>query len=73
MIRVNIAMPERMFRVVLQERERVLGSEHPDTLETRNDLEAALYYEGKYAEAVCNRSCPERHALLPRRIDAWRA
>ncbi len=42
---------ERMFRVVLQERERVLGSEHPDTLETRNDLEAALYYEGKYAEA----------------------
>jgi tetratricopeptide (TPR) repeat protein len=42
---------ERMFRVVLQERERVLGSEHPDALETRNDLEAALYYEGKYAEA----------------------
>src|SRR5260370_15163008 len=42
---------ERMFRVVLQERERVLGSEHPDTLETRNDLEVALYYGGKYAEA----------------------
>src|SRR5262249_47587593 len=35
---------ERMFRVVLQERERVLGPEHPDTLKTRNDLEVALYY-----------------------------
>ncbi len=42
---------ERTFRVVLEERERVLGSEHPDTLEARNCLEVALYYGGKYAEA----------------------
>jgi tetratricopeptide (TPR) repeat protein len=33
---------ESTFRVVLEERERVLGSEHPDTLEARNCLEVAL-------------------------------
>ncbi len=42
---------ERTFRLVLEERERVLGTEHPDTLEARNCLEVALYYGGKYAEA----------------------
>jgi tetratricopeptide (TPR) repeat protein len=42
---------ERTFRVVLEERERVLGTEHPDTLDARNCLEIALYYGGKYAEA----------------------
>ena len=42
---------ERSFRAVLQERERVLGSEHSDTLAARSRLENALYYEGKYAES----------------------
>ena len=42
---------EGTFRVVREERERVLGSEHPDTLDARNCLEVALYYGGKYAEA----------------------
>jgi tetratricopeptide (TPR) repeat protein len=42
---------ERTFRAVLQERERVLGSEHADTLAARRRLENALYYEGKYAES----------------------
>jgi tetratricopeptide (TPR) repeat protein len=42
---------ERLPREVLKERERVLGPEHPDTLETRSNLETALYYQGKYAEA----------------------
>jgi tetratricopeptide (TPR) repeat protein len=42
---------ERIFRAVLQERERVLGSEHADTLVARGRLENALYYEGKYGEA----------------------
>jgi len=41
---------ERHFREVLQERERMLGAEHADSLETRSQLENALYYEGKYAE-----------------------
>ncbi len=50
---------ERTFRTVLQERERVLGSEHPDTLATRRDLESALFYEGKYAESEA-----EARALL---------
>lgn len=42
---------ERTFRTVLQERERVLGSEHSDTLAARSELEIALYYEGKIGEA----------------------
>jgi tetratricopeptide (TPR) repeat protein len=41
---------ERLFREVLAERERLLGPEHPDTLETRSDLGRTFYYEGKYAE-----------------------
>jgi tetratricopeptide (TPR) repeat protein len=42
---------ERIFRTVLQERERVLGPEHTDTLVARSRLENALYYQGKYAES----------------------
>lgn len=34
---------ERTFRAVLQERERVLGSEHPDTLAARSYLENAFF------------------------------
>ena len=41
---------ERVFREVLKERERLFGAEHADTLETRSQLENALYYQGKYAE-----------------------
>jgi tetratricopeptide (TPR) repeat protein len=41
---------ERLFRVVLKERDRVLGAEHADSLEARSQLETALYYQGKYAE-----------------------
>jgi serine/threonine protein kinase len=50
---------ERTFRAVLQERERVLGSEHPDTLAARTHLENAFFYEGKYAESEA-----EARALL---------
>jgi tetratricopeptide (TPR) repeat protein len=50
---------ERTFRAVLQERERVLGSEHPDTLAARSHLENAFFYEGKYAESEA-----EARALL---------
>ena len=42
---------ERIFRAVMQERERVLGPEHSYTLAARSRLENALYYEGKYAES----------------------
>lgn len=41
---------ERLFREVLNERERMLGAEHADSLATRSQLESALYYQGKYAE-----------------------
>jgi hypothetical protein len=41
---------ESLFREVLQERERMLGAEHADSLEARSMLETALYYQGKYAE-----------------------
>jgi tetratricopeptide (TPR) repeat protein len=41
----------RTLRPVIQERERFLGSEHPDTLVARRLLETALYYDGKYAES----------------------
>jgi serine/threonine protein kinase len=50
---------ERTFRAVLQERERVLGSENPDTLAARSHLENAFFYEGKYAESEA-----EARALL---------
>jgi tetratricopeptide (TPR) repeat protein len=50
---------ERIFRVVLQERDRVLGSEHSDTLVARSRLENALYYQGKYGESEA-----EARALL---------
>jgi tetratricopeptide (TPR) repeat protein len=42
---------ERLFREVLQERERMLGAEHTNSLEARSQLESALFYQGKYAEA----------------------
>jgi tetratricopeptide (TPR) repeat protein len=42
---------ERILREVIPEYERALGSEHPDTLRTRNNLASALLYQGTYAEA----------------------
>jgi len=36
---------------VLAIRERVLGAEHPDTLQSGHNLANALYAQGKYAEA----------------------
>ena len=50
---------ESIFRVVLKERDRVLGSEHSDTLVARSRLENALYYQGKYGESEA-----EARALL---------
>jgi len=41
----------RNLRSVIQERERILGTEHPDTLAARSLLESALYYDGKYTES----------------------
>jgi tetratricopeptide (TPR) repeat protein len=42
---------ETMYRETLAVRQRVLGSEHPETLQTANDLAIALYAQGKYGEA----------------------
>jgi len=42
---------EKMLRNVIEVRTHVLGSEHPDTLRSRNSLTHALWKGGKYAEA----------------------
>jgi Tetratricopeptide repeat len=42
---------ERIFREVLKERERVLGPEHPDTLQTCFNLTGCLRAESKMKEA----------------------
>jgi hypothetical protein len=43
---------ETLYRETLAVRQRVLGSEHPDTLGTVNNLANALWAQGKYGEAV---------------------
>ncbi|MCX5434745.1 tetratricopeptide repeat protein (plasmid) [Streptomyces sp. NBC_00257] len=44
---------ERMLRQhVLDAETRALGPQHPDTLESRNNLALTLYWVGEYAEAV---------------------
>jgi Flp pilus assembly protein TadD len=42
---------ETMYRETLAVLQRVLGSEHPDTLSTANNLAIALKSQGKYGEA----------------------
>jgi tetratricopeptide (TPR) repeat protein len=42
---------EAVYRAVQTEQERVLGSEHPDTLATRNNIAVNLYLEGRYSDA----------------------
>jgi len=42
---------EKMLRNVIEVRTHVLGSEHPDTLRSRNSLAHALWKGGKYSEA----------------------
>ena len=42
---------EKMLRKVIEVRTHVLGSEHPDTLRSRNSLAYALWKGGKYTEA----------------------
>jgi len=37
---------------VFKLREKVLGSEHPDTLNSRNNLAHVFYSQGKVAEAI---------------------
>ena len=40
-----------IFRSVLEDRRRVLGAEHPDTLDSMTDLSTALHRLGRFAEA----------------------
>jgi tetratricopeptide (TPR) repeat protein len=42
---------EKLLRNVIEVRTQVLGSEHPDTLRSRNSLAHALWKGGKYTEA----------------------
>ena len=41
-----------MHRTVLPVRRRVLGEEHPDTLDSMNGLASALNAAGQHAEAI---------------------
>jgi tetratricopeptide (TPR) repeat protein len=42
---------ESVLREVLKERERLLGSEHPDAIAARHYIARAVYSQGRYAEA----------------------
>jgi hypothetical protein len=42
---------EAIYRRILELRTKVLGSEHPHTLESRNGLIAMLRMQGEYAQA----------------------
>ena len=42
---------EKVYRAVLEVSNRVLGADHPDTLQSRNDLALALQEQGKWQEA----------------------
>ena len=42
---------EKLYRQTLQLREKVLGKEHPNTLDNMNNLASVLYMQGKYDEA----------------------
>ena len=42
---------EQMYRQTLELREKVLGQEHPSTLDSMNNLALVLDSQGKYDEA----------------------
>ncbi|KAI0451044.1 hypothetical protein F5B21DRAFT_393516 [Xylaria acuta] len=42
---------EQLYRKTLELKEKVLGKEHPDTLESMNNLANVLQYQGNYEEA----------------------
>ena len=45
---------EKILRSVVEVRAQVFGSEHPDTLQSRNRLAYALWRQGHHAEADAN-------------------
>ncbi len=47
----NYNNAEQLYRQTLQLREELLGREHPSTLDSMNNLAAALQSQGKYEEA----------------------
>src|SRR5438874_5891943 len=50
-IQGNYSDSEKIFRNVIDARSRVLGPEHPDTLDSRHRLIYALTWQSKYGEA----------------------
>ena len=42
---------ERLYRQVVEREEEVLGKDHPDTLNSQNNLAIAFYGQGKHKEA----------------------
>ncbi|KAM0368168.1 hypothetical protein ACHAPY_011552 [Fusarium culmorum] len=60
MLRGRYSEAAQMFRQALLGYEKVLGSEHPDTLMSINNLGSVLQYQGKYEEA----EAMDRQALL---------
>ncbi len=57
---------EELFRQSVQEREKVLGKEHVDTLRSKHCLAATLYEQQKYPEAeeLLRQSAQEREKVL---------
>ena len=55
-----------MFRQVVEERERVLGQEHADTINARYWTARSLYYQKEYkdAEAMFRQAVEERERVL---------
>ncbi|REJ83683.1 MAG: serine/threonine protein kinase [Acidobacteria bacterium] len=60
-----LAAPERaeqLFREVAEGRARLLGEDHPETLEARSDLAAALWQQERYEEVeAIDRRLLDRH------------
>jgi hypothetical protein len=63
---LRFAEAEIMYREVLVVRQRMLGSEHPNTLATAMNLANALLGQGKAAEAevICRKTLAVRRRLL---------
>ena len=57
---------EQLFRQSAQEREKVLGKEHVDTLYSKYELGLTLYKQQKYPEAkqLFRQSVQEREKIL---------
>ena len=59
------AEAERLYRTVLDDRRRILGDDHPDTLATRHRLARIIGQRGRYGEAeeLCHQVLADQRRL----------